>query len=107
MLMSRELKLLCGSSQSRRGFLDNLVRQVPVAMGAILLSSCARTAQTADAQDDKRIGASGPSESCVSGLKGLQLRAVEEGQPVTKDYREDRLTLVLDKQGRISRSYIG
>lgn len=92
------------SAPSRRRFLGGLVRHLPAALGGVFLVGCTRTTGTAGTIEED---ASAPSEACVSGLEGLQLRAVEEGQPVTQDYRKDRLTLVLDKQGRISRSYIG
>ncbi|WP_026988131.1 I78 family peptidase inhibitor [Fodinicurvata fenggangensis] len=93
-----------GTSRSRRRFLDGLLSQVPVVLGGAFLAGCARTSGAAGAREE---GEGGPSEACVSGLEGLHLRAVQEGQPVTQDYRRDRLTLVLDEQGRISRSYIG
>lgn len=92
------------SSPSRRRFLGGVVRHLPFALGGVFLAGCARTTGKAGSIEED---ASPPSETCVSGLEGLQLRAVEEGQPMTQDYRKDRLTLVLDEQGRISRSYIG
>ncbi|MGM0561678.1 MAG: hypothetical protein ACQETX_11485 [Pseudomonadota bacterium] len=92
------------TSRSRRRFLDGLLRQVSVVLGGAFLAGCARINGAADTWEE---GEGSPSEACVSGLEGLHLRAVQDGQPVTQDYRRDRLTLVLDKQGRITRSYIG
>lgn len=38
---------------------------------------------------------------------GKQLRVVEVGKPVTMDYSEDRLNILVDRHGKIVRVYLG
>lgn len=93
---------------TRRGFLGSTLGGVSALLGGLVLSGCAGTARSGTSQSpDEPQGGETPSRSCVSSLTGLELRAVEEGEAVTMDYREDRLTLVLDEQQRITRAYIG
>ncbi|MFC4352773.1 hypothetical protein ACFOW6_14570 [Fodinicurvata halophila] len=96
------------AAPSRRGFLGSALGGVSAVLGGLALSGCAHSARHEGSQS--REGAQEgktPDEACTSSLTGLQLRAVEEGEAVTMDYREDRLTLVLDERRRITRAYIG
>lgn len=69
-----------------------------------LAAACARSQAAAP-------GATEPqpafSEAELDKLKGLTLRAVRPGEPMTMDYRIDRLTLEVDAQGKIIRASIG
>ncbi|OWJ64752.1 I78 family peptidase inhibitor [Inquilinus limosus] len=47
------------------------------------------------------------SEAELDKLKGLTLRTVRPGEPMTMDYRIDRLTVEVDAQGKIIRASIG
>lgn len=93
---------------ARRGFLGSALGGVSALLSGLVLAGCSGTARSGSSQspDEPQDGET-PAESCVSNLTGLELRAVEEGEAVTMDYREDRLTLVLDEHQRITQAYIG
>ena len=43
----------------------------------------------------------------LSALEGKTVRVVPKGGMMTMDYREDRLTILLDEDERIERAYVG
>ena len=49
------------------------------------------------------------AQSCIFSLKqtGTTVRVIPAGSAVTMDYRTDRVNVVLDKNGNISRTYQG
>lgn len=46
------------------------------------------------------------TEAELDKLKGLTLRVVKSGDPMTMDYRQDRLTVEVDDKGKIVRASI-
>lgn len=48
-----------------------------------------------------------PARPDLSFLAGKSLRVVPKGSVMTMDYREDRLTILLDEDERIERAYVG
>lgn len=67
-----------------------------------LAAACARSQAAAPGATDAAV-----SQAELDKLKGLMLRTVRPGDMVTMDFREDRLTVEVDAQGRILRASIG
>jgi len=81
-------------------------RQALVGLATLtLLAGCsarsAGEAETPEAESDAQTGLD------LSALEGKTLRVVPKGGMMTMDYRQDRLTILLDEDERIERAYVG
>jgi len=69
-----------------------------------LAAACARSQAAAPPPAEPRPAL---SQAELDKLKGLTLRAVRPGEPMTMDFRADRLTVEVDDRGKIIRASIG
>lgn len=74
--------------------------------GLTLVAGC--SAHSATGNSDAEESATTPqAEPDLSALVGKTVRVVPKGGMMTMDYREDRLTILLDENDRIERAYVG
>lgn len=74
--------------------------------GVTLMAGCATRAAEEAAPGE---GAAPAAETApdLAALTGKSLRVVPKGGMMTMDYREDRLTILLDEDERIEQAYVG
>ncbi|WP_366554515.1 hypothetical protein [Aquibaculum sediminis] len=91
---------------------DHNRRRALAGLAAVtLVGGCAtqRSAQAEGREKPARRSDVPPDESQpdLNAIKGMSLRVVPKGGMMTSDYRDDRLTILLDEDERIERAYVG
>ena len=74
--------------------------------GLTLVTGCSAHG-SAEAESAEGSTGEAAAQPDLSALAGKSLRVVPKGGMMTMDYREDRLTILLDENDRIERAYVG
>lgn len=74
--------------------------------GLTLVAGCSAHG-SAEAESAEGSTGEAAAQPDLSALAGKSLRVVPKGGMMTMDYREDRLTILLDENDRIERAYVG